>query len=420
MKHILLVEPDEKTGAFLKLNLMKSIGCEVTEAGSVAEALSFLSRSAVDQVLCRQNDSRHFEKYPIVIMRVEDSWKTIITKTGRALGMNVNFLENRIQSEYVPVSLYYFSAVSSFKLECDVFIRVRKNDNEAHYVKRLHHGDVFTEDDIQKYREMGLKEFYIPREQFAQFVNFVSEKLTSDLSGAKFGTQSSAYEITMDRLQSLGIDEMTIQLVEESVKAMENTLKNAPALSHFLQEIKSDKLSYSYAHSYLISLILHKIVDQFEWDSVKMKERMTYVAYFHDISLESPDLMKINSEAMLEAAKLSRNDKKSVQTHALEAANLIERFPKVPIGIGTILKEHHGSKTGVGFPETLSISIAPLSMMFMVVESFVDEFLELQDPHQEDLIKIVQKLGVRYNKVVYLQTVYALESMILKQKKQAS
>lgn len=420
MKHVLLVEPDEKTGAFLKLNLMRSIGCDVTEAGSAAEALSFLSRHSVDHVICRHSDSHHFTNIPLIIMKLEDSWKNIVMKTGQALGLNVNFMENRIQTEYVPVSLNYFHVISSYSLECDVYIRVRKNENESHYVKRLHAGDFFLQSDVDKYREMGLKEFYIPKEQFTRFVNFVTEKLTGDIANAKMERQSDAYEITLDRLHSLGIDELTIELVNESIRAMEQSLKNMHGLTQFLHAMRANKLSYSYAHSYLICLILHKIIDQFEWDSTKMKDRMTYLAYFHDISLENSDLMKINSEELLEEASLSREEKKQVLNHALESANIVERFPKLPLGIGTILKEHHGSKSGMGFPETLSISIAPLSMMFMVVESFVDQFLEIHEPRQEDLIGILQKLNVKYNKVIYQQTVQALESMILKQKKKAS
>lgn len=420
MKHILLVESDQKTGAFLKLQLMKSIGCEVTEASSAAEALSFLSRHTVDQVVCRHSDAHHFSTYPQIIMKLEDSWKSIVLKAGRALDLNVNFIESRIQTEYVPVSLNYFAAVESDSLECDVYIRVKKNEHESHYVKRLHAGDHFQDGDLEKYSDMGLKEFFIPKEQFSNFVNFVSRKLAGDLAVAKLEKQSRAYEITLDRLHSLGIDELTVELVEESLKAMENSLKNADGLSQFLRTMRANKLSYSYAHSYLISLILHKIVDEFEWETSKMKERMTYVAYFHDIALENPEWMKIQSEEMMEQVSLTREEKKLVQNHALEAAQIVERFPKIPLGIGTILKEHHGSKNGIGFPESLSISIAPLSMMFMVVESFVDEFLELEEPRQEDLIRLTGKLGERYNKVVYQQTVRALESMIQKQKKKAS
>jgi hypothetical protein len=420
MKHILLVESDEKTGAFLKLNLMKSIGCEVTEAGSAAEGASFLSRNRVDLVVCRLSDSKYFEPYPQVIMKLEDTWKSIVMKTGRTLKLNVSFIDSKIQSEYIPVGLGYFNVISSYSLECDVYIRVKKNEKESHYVKRLHAGDHFTAGAIEKYRDMGLKEFYIPKDQFAHFVNFVSEKLTADLSQAKIDKQSRAYEITLDRLHSLGIDELTVELVEESVKAMENSLKSMNGLSEFLQSMRANKISYSYAHSYLICLILHKIVDHFDWETTKMRERMTYIAYFHDISLENPDWMPINSESMLDETLLTREQKKQIQNHALESASIIERFPKIPMGIGTILKEHHGSKTGIGFPETLSISIAPLSMMFMVVESFVGDFLELEEPRQEDLTRIIQKLGARYNKVVYLQTVQALEAMILKQKKKAS
>lgn len=79
-----------------------------------------------------------------------------------------------------------------------------------------------------------------------------------------------------------------------------------------------------------------------------------------------------------------------------------------------ILSEHHGSKSGIGFPKTLSIAIAPLSMMFIVVEDFVDSFLKIKDlPTRNDFEAIFNRLEKKYTKVTYAQTLSALRKMPL-------
>lgn len=420
MIQILLVESDVKTSAFLKLNMMKSIGCEVVEANSSAEALSYLQRNSVQLVVCRKSEAKKFQNVPLVTMQLEDSWKNIVLQAGKTLGVGVNFTGNKIQSEYIPVSINYFNVISVFTLESDIYIRVKKSGSASHFVKRFHAGEKFQQEDIERYKDMGLKEFFITKEQFSHFVNFVTEKLINEMYDAKLEKQAKAYAITIDRIHSLGIDELTVELVVESINTMERTLNDNDVLANFLKRLKSEQLSFAYAHSFLCCLILHKIVDKFEWDSIKMKERLTYVAYFHDISLEESELMQISSESMMEDTKLTEAQKKLVMNHAQESANIIERFPKIPMGIGTILKEHHGSKNGIGFPEALSISIAPLSMMFIVVEHFVAEFLDLEEPTHDDIVAIIKRLSHRYNKVTYQQTLEAIESMIQKQNKKAS
>lgn len=454
MSQILLIESDESLRTILKLNIMKNIGGDVIEKDSASSAISLLQiLPDVDLIICREQIGSEKsglmvsqflakENYstPLLVIgnKISDykhlitidsnqSWKNIISATGKILGVDVVFDENKVISVYVPVGVHYFLNITSFNLGCDIYIRVKKSENEFQYIKRLHSGDHFTREDIEKYQESGLKDFYISKDHFSGFVNFVTSKLTEKLkdpaiSGEKLiRLEAEAYEVTLDRIHSLGIDDYTIELVEESVKSMENSLKDNNALLNFLQSLRANKLSYAYAHSFLSSLILHKIVNYFDWESTQVKEKLTYVAYFHDISLHNSNLMKINNPTDLKDGNLSEEEKKIILNHARESANIIERFPQIPNGIGTILMEHHGSKSGIGFPETLSISIAPLSMMFVVVEHFVDEFLKIQGtPKNEDFEKIFMRFHRVYNKVTYQQTLQALEKMILKKNKQAN
>ena len=116
-------------------------------------------------------------------------------------------------------------------------------------------------------------------------------------------------------------------------------------------------------------------------------------------------------------SKLSSDNKNIINNHALQSSLIIERFPKVPTGTDIIIKEHHGSKSGIGLPDSLSISISPLSMMFIVVEHFVGEFLKIKgNPTNENIKDIFTILEKRYNKLTYLQTFVALQNMTLNKK----
>ena len=146
-----------------------------------------------------------------------------------------------------------------------------------------------------------------------------------------------------------------------------------------------------------------------------MKAKLSYVAYFHNISLKNEDFMKIKTMEELKAADLQKSEDEMILNHAHLSASIVEKFPMVPEGVGTIIKEHHGAKNGVGFPESLSICITPLSMMFLVVEDFVDEFLKVSEkPTKDDFERIFTKLNTRYTKLTYAQALNALIDMIYK------
>jgi HD-GYP domain-containing protein (c-di-GMP phosphodiesterase class II) len=436
------------------MKLLESIGCDVIEKQSAKDAITLLQiLPDIDLVICREkigtektgfDISTFLEKEmsstPILIIgnkitnynhaKVIDAtqpWRNIVAVAGKVMGMGTVFDESRVTSDYVPVGIHYFSSITSASICCDVYIRIKKDKSDYQYVKRLHASDQFSREDIVKYKESGLKDFYISKENFNQFVNFVTADLIGQLGNEKLASvdrillSSEAYEVTLDRIHSLGIDNYTIEMVEKSIQSMEISLRENNNLTVFLKTLKDNQLSFAYAHSYLSCLILHKIVVHFDWESVQVLEKLTYVAYFHDISLKNISLMKINALCDLDNSDLSDIDKKLINNHALQSAAIIERFPKLPIGIAGIIKEHHGSKSGVGFPENLSTSIAPISMMFVVVENFVDEFLKIKGvPTNEDFIKIFANLGNRYNSSIYQQTLVALQNMTQSKKKPAN
>lgn len=449
MTQILIIESDETLRKIIKLNLTKTMGSDVVELGSSKEAIELLKiLPEMDLIICReiiQNDKAALSvaqylineksQTPLLIVGNKTSsyknvfsidekseWRVIVEKVNHILKTTSSDAE-AILPRYVPVSIYYFMNITSIISGCDIFIRVKKNEDEFQYVKRLHAGDHFSREDIIRYQESGLNEFFIAKENFAHFVNFVTEDLIAKLSDQSTAgikriiLSSDAFKVTQERINSIGVDSHTVQLVEEGIASMTLLLKEQNVLATFLKALKSNECSHAYAHSYLSCLILHKIITKFHWQSPQIREKLAYIAYFHDISLNGSVLTEINSPDEFHNTNLRDEDRSRVESHAIDSAHIVSKFKNLPPGIDTIIKEHHGSKTGVGFVESYSATLMPLSMMFIVTEHFVDELLKVnRSPTADDMKNIFLKLQLKFNKSTYSQTLTALQEMVATKK----
>ncbi len=446
MAKVLLIEKDFELSMLLKLNLIKLFNVEVFEKFNVEEAIDTIDIvQDFNLIICRDDKAqiKNCQKVsnflqeqglqiPLIaissdkeigycneLLSPETTWRNVLDISGKLLG--VKDLHAVIDMDYVSIPAVYFLNLHLDKAASDIYLRIKKGDEEYHYIKRVHQGDDLEIKMVEKYIASGVSEFFILKNQFNEFVEAVSKKVALKLKDDKLSLEEKlevlveSFEISRERIMSLGVDELTIEIVSESVQVMEKTLNDSKALASFLNLLKNKKASYSYAHCYLTSMLLHKIVESFEWQSKAVKEKLTYVAYFHDIGLKDEKHMKIRSNAELEKI-VDPAEKELIKSHANQGASIIDKFPEVPMGVSQIIREHHGIKNGSGFSDdNLSISLAPMSMMFLVVEDFVDQYLDLPlDSKKEDQLKIIAKLKKIYNKSTYKQTIEALESLISK------
>lgn len=158
---------------------------------------------------------------------------------------------------------------------------------------------------------------------------------------------------------------------------------------------------------------MHKVSPHFDWDFVIIKEKLTALAFFHDISLKESRLMQINSQKDLDESDLTPAEKNIILNHANASAIILDSYKELPNGISAIVREHHASKSGIGFTDNLSIAIAPIAMMFVVIENFIDKFMKLPQPvSKQQIDDIFIHLESTYTKVTYKQTVVALMAIV--------
>jgi HD-GYP domain-containing protein (c-di-GMP phosphodiesterase class II) len=303
----------------------------------------------------------------------------------------------------------------------DFYLRIKQNAEDFQFVKKLLKNELFSQEDIEKFKKFRLEFLYVTKEQYSDFLKFaVNLAFSSNVNNEKVNLKDLdySYHLAAKSLFLMGITEENINLVKQNIEIMDKAISKEGALAEYFKLINSNQMSYNYAHSYLISIFMSKVAQAFTWDSKSIREKIIYIAYFHDISLPNEHLAKIHSQDDIlsinksKAEGLSDREIEKINYHAINSSLILDQFPEVPIGVSQIVKEHHGEKNGIGFNENMNITLQPLSILFVVVEDFVSKFLDMKNPSIDDIKSMLQKLKTKYNQGNYKKSVEAIEKYL--------
>ncbi len=330
-----------------------------------------------------------------------------IEELNRAVFSSANLSENDIKDlklpEYIAVKMRHFYLMSSSY--CDIYIRLKKNKSEQ-FVKRLHAEDSFDKEVIKNYESRGLESMYIKKEDREGFFSHLLEeslgKIKNENSSLekKIEIMGDAYEMSAEFLSEYGINETTIKIAEATINSMSKSISQSKKLGGLLKTILADKSSFSYKHSFLISLFSVKIIPMLDWGHQAQRqsncEKISFVAFFHDMALKNPKLMEINSKVDMYNLNLTDEQKENVEKHANEMATIIQKYPHAPSGADIIIKQHHGVANGIGFARSITNSLSPMAILFIIVEDFVTMILQPSEK-RKNITQVLDLLEAKYS-----------------------
>ena len=448
---ILLVEPNESVGDLIYQNLMRVFGAKVTNLKCAHQAIELLNKAEYFDLIVVRNNSLETVDQPveqiaalilntiydkslktplIVIGEFEHTYKKYAMVSDRlrieelnrlvlkALNLKKEDFIHMKLPDYVPFPIKYFYLMTISP--CDVYIRLVKKSGDD-YVKRLHFGESFTKDDLHKYEDLGLTEFFILKEERELFMNGLLTQSLKNLRAPHTIDEAvvmtgDSFVISSDLIKSLGISTTCVAMVEQTVQQIRTQIIKSDKLGGLLKKLMDDQLSYSYRRSYLICLMSYTLLPKMEWGSqeqqISIMEKISMVSFFHDIYLEDEKLLKIMDLESLKKAQLNSRERDAVMNHANKAALLAQTYPRLPQGVDLIIKQHHGVSNGVGFPDVLTSSISPMAIFFIVVEDFVTCILDHND--LDNFVNILKYLKQKYQLPSYRKIVAEIESVIIK------
>jgi response regulator RpfG family c-di-GMP phosphodiesterase len=147
-------------------------------------------------------------------------------------------------------------------------------------------------------------------------------------------------------------------------------VKKNPKLSKLLDRLLSNKTSYLYKHTQILTYISLHMIRNIDWGTPEQEDKISFISFFHDIALENDVQCQIHSTYELKRAELTTEARTLVERHAQIAAEFVSKFPHAPMGTDQIIRQHHGMLNGVGFSEHFGANVSPMAIVFIVAEEY--------------------------------------------------
>ena len=358
----------------------------------------------------------------IAAVKKEEDQKTTVFKMPK-LSPNVSIeqIADHVE-DYAPISSKLFLHLVQLENDFDIYSRLKKGDSYVFNIKvSANAGIPYTE--LEKIKNRMGKELYVKKADLIKAQNYFHKNFIERFydSGLKPGDRmvlnSESFDLLVDVFRDSSLSKFSIEIIKELVKSFQIMMKEAESLSIFWNGMKEHDFSYVYIHSHLSCILVLKVIENFEWKKEQSVNKVIYLSIFHDLSLHNNKLVKAHQRQKEEMASLTDSEIEIINNHANAAALILEKIVMAPKELTTIIREHHGIKSGNKFSDDLSVVIGPLNMAFMVIEEFVTRYLSMWDFGNKPVVTefmnrnmdfIFDELEEKYNKHVYLEVAQAL------------
>lgn len=351
---------------------------------------SQIKKNNVDTLLYVLGDSK-LSIYDAKIFNDEVKIPSLIRSLAHDLSISPQHMASLDIGDFYEFKIDYI--ITDTVLICDLYV---KNDEE--YSLFLSKNDKLTVEVFSILRNQGHNSIYVRSEKRLKFINsqliFCQELFSEDKMSLRdeIFISNSAYKLIRNSIMDMNISNEVITTTEKCIATIQSIVGQHSKLNSLFEELGSSK-DVNFKQTILLAFICNHLIDVIEWGTHEQKVKLTFVAFFHNITLDSKHIL-INNSERLKRSNLSAKSKKEVLDHALNSARIVNHFKKViPFGVDTIIKQHHGSVDGIGF-NSFPQSISPLAIVFLVADEWVTNMLiadqQERKVNKDELMNIVR------------------------------
>lgn len=413
----LLVENNGKIADMYRLNLLVYAGLEVTVAKSTQEALELLKKTKYKLVIARARIGKEDtaamltsslqemgHDTPVLVigdgalppkgatgpLKGSLNLKSVIKGAAQALGITAQEMVSKKVDDFYPIDAHYFEWISY------PFFAIYGLDSKG---TRMQVFDANTPLDKMLVKEIARLSngvFFVNKLDRLKMVDQITAELMATLDDKDLNPDEqiqaaeSNLQLLSQKLLSLGITEETITLARKGMNAMAGNTKKYPKLGNLLKRLLENEASYLFRHTQVVTYVALHIVRNIDWGTPEQEEKISFIAFFHDIALEDETQARIKSREELRLAGFDSKVKELVEKHAQTAAELVHHYPHAPMGADQIIRQHHGVLNGIGFSDHFGANLSPLALVFLVAEEYTRIILA-NDPNL-DSKKLIREL----------------------------
>jgi hypothetical protein len=217
-----------------------------------------------------------------------------------------------------------------------------------------------------------------------------------------------------EQLNSVGFSEQSCILAKGTIETVINSVGDG--LLGDINKIFKDKESFYFKKSYMSSVIVINLARSLPWISRENINSLSISCFFNDKFLDENDMNYVTSEYELETSQFAGNDKqfRIIQNHALLCSQWISDFEDIPSEVSRIIKQHHGSINGIGFPKQIHPQVTQLSLVFMLAEEFSHRIL-LSKGGKLNVVSILQEIKDKYQTTKLHEYIDTLKNLLKKE-----
>lgn len=386
---------------------------DLDKAGDKISKLNAVLRDKFVKPLCYIQFKEN-EKFSEVTKYESDvPVKDIVSNIAKKMGITAKYMTDLDVGQYYPIPLKYilpgWQATQPFY----------KKTSDGNYSIVLPKGQYFTKDLIEN---IGIdKEVYCLSSYRVEVINSFTTSIKSILEKEnlttveRFAQTEVAFDMISQSVSTIGLPETTMQLAKTTIRSMEKIVTEVPNLSKLYKMLLDDNKSMRFKHSLICTYLGQYVLKDQSWNNANITQQWSYLCFFHDIILDRDELLLYEYDEDVKKAKISDKDKALILNHAQMTSKVISQMKEIPIGIDTLIKQHHGSKMGNSLSE-ISMSISPLCIIFILVENYVHFLLSENEriKKPEEIISFIDSLFKKYPYPNYKKLIPLLRTIPMK------
>jgi len=443
MSQTLIVHHDKSLVELLNLNLPLYVGTDIVVKDSFKNAVVLLenhpgihliiaaghigSETTAESIYKLKPDvplivlgkgGKLVESATLTLLPGTPELKPIIQAAAKHLKVTPKKMMEQVVPDYFPIQTSFFMHVGL--APSNIYVQ----DNDGNYTLLFAAESLVDLNVVRRLNEEGNKHLYVDAVHRLKLVNHVSVKLQARLQDSSTdpelrmaATDDAIHLVREEAIKGPNpLPVSTQELTDITINACIDIAKSSPRIASLIKRLLSNRSSYLYKHTQLIIHITQHIVSQQEWGTNEQKHKLAYVAFFHDICLTNDRQAKYRSDISVSSdPSLGIMDKDIIFKHAHAAAEIVQKFPQIPLGSDILIMQHHGSISGHGFAKTFSSTLSPLAIIFIVAEELAHRILDREGENDISvhMPEILTELKGKFGRSRYLKIVESLESLAI-------
>ena len=450
MSQILVISNDRDIRTNLSNYLSKYLGSEVILQDSARNAIPMMQLIPdINLIICKdiilkeptaqkvcefllEHNKDHSTNIPIIILgdkpagfttaielSPKAAWQVLVSEAASILGIKPLIAIPTEEPVYFSLNIKYYLFLVGMNLKFESYLKVKNKNKEYEYDLIINIDQVFERINIEKLIKTGVRKLYIPKHQISAAISTAKAQLIKTVRlnqiDAKDRIQfnSDCYDLSLDLARGSEVDEFLYEFLSSNLKAMILATSDVRALEHFMKKRKQMRVSYAFSHFYLSCLIMQAIIKNFKWATPDLKQKIVYLLYLHDLTLEDDILIQVHHSYSAKFHQIKPKEREIVLGHAKGAAMIALKFKDLYPDLPDLVREHHGVTAGNNMLDTLSLLASPITMTLIVVEDFVTQYLDLtEEPNKENYQSIFSNMEKRFVKITYTEALKAVKKLI--------